>query len=687
MYEYEERKDRSSIRGVIVQILLMVMFIFILIWIFPTKSNLDKLKPTESVSSLEPLYDRIFSDNIIMMKDAAKSYYTTPRLPKNIGDSVSMTLGEMIDKKIILPFTDRDGKQCDLEESYVSVTKEDEEFVMKVNLKCSNQENYILVMMGCYDYCETGICEKNEEDIKTPVIQPSKPTTIVKETIVRPIINNNITINNYCQSDNCKPGPKYYCQYVNGAYYGKNGNVVDKPTYDQQCGLETKYYCKYINGAYYGKNGNLVSKDTYEEECGEPKPTYICKYVNGVYYGKGGNAVDEATYNQECGEPIPTYTCKYVNGVYYGKDGNIVDKPTYEKECGTPEPTYICKYVNGIYYGKNGNKVDKATYEEECTTPEPTYICKYVNGIYYGKNGNKVDKATYDKECTTTPEPTYICKYVNGVYYGKNGNKVDKATYDKECTTTPDPTPQYQCRYMKTTNSTYSAWSDWSDWSETKQTPSNLKQERYKTVTYQSQQKQIIGYKNITYKDPNKPVYGQKQVLIGTRTQTECAEYGYVITSTGAVSGNVTYGAWTSAGLVKLYSTPTNTSTVRYTKVSVGTETCGNCGAKTYIIYKKETRSVSRSSGAPASETSVYKCLRETTQEVPVYGTQNVIIDYDTSTKREAVYGLVTVEREAKLYSYRTRSVIGGKTDYQVSNCNDTSLLNNGYQIIDKWEI
>ena len=107
MYEYEERKDRSTIKGVIVQILLMVMFIFILIWLFPTKSDLDKLKNTQSVSSLEPLYDRIFNENIIAMKDAAKSYYTTPRLPKNVGDSVSMTLSEMLDKKIILPFTDR----------------------------------------------------------------------------------------------------------------------------------------------------------------------------------------------------------------------------------------------------------------------------------------------------------------------------------------------------------------------------------------------------------------------------------------------------------------------------------------------------------------------------------------------------------------------------------------------------
>ena len=583
MYEYEERKDKSSIKGVVIQILLMVMFIFILICLFPSKSDLDKLKTTQSVSSLEPLYDRIFNDNIIAMKDAAKSYYTTPRLPKNVGDKVSMTLNEMLDKKIILPFVDREGNQCDLEESYVSITKEDEEFIMKVNLKCTNQENYLLVVMGCYNYCETGICEKNEEDIKSPTVNPSGPTTIIKETIVRPIINNNIIINNNCESDNCKPG-KYYCQYVNGKYYGANGDQVDKTTYDKECKLEEKYYCKYVNGIYYGKNGNIVSEETYKKECeNEPTPTYICKYVNGIYYGKNGNVVNEATYKKEC-----------------------------ENE---PAPTYICKYINGIYYGKNGNVVNQATYEAECTTPK-----------------------------------------------------------------------QYQCKYMKTTSSSYGAWSSWSDWSERRLSSSNLRQERYKTVTQQKQEKQLIGYKTVTYKDPNKPIYGQKQVLIGTRTEKECAEYGYIITSTGSVSSNVTYGAWTSAGLVKLYSTPTNTSTTRYTKISVGTETCGDCGAKLYTIYKKETRTV-RKNSTTTNENSVYQCLRTVQHEVPVYGTQNVIIDYDTSTKREAVYGLVTVEKDITLYSYRTREIIGGKTDYKISNCNDTGLLNNGYQIIDKWEI
>lgn len=201
---YNERKDSFSMKTVIVQFLFVALFIFILIWLFPMKSDLkNALNETGETADLSVFYDRIFNDNVIAMKDAAKSYYTTARLPKNVGDKVSMTLGEMLNKKIILPFVDSKGKQCSLTDSYVEITKYDEEFVMKVNLKCSEQENYLLVYMGCYDYCSTAICEKNKSDIKTPVIYPSKPSepqkpvnNVTNITNITNNITNNIVNNN-----------------------------------------------------------------------------------------------------------------------------------------------------------------------------------------------------------------------------------------------------------------------------------------------------------------------------------------------------------------------------------------------------------------------------------------------------------------------------------------------------------
>lgn len=222
---YEERKDKFSVRDLILQILFILLFVFLLMWLFPTRGDVDKLskqcgsgkdsKECPVVSNKDEntvLYDRIFNENVLAMKDAAKSYYTNERLPQTVGSKSSMTLKEMLSKKIILPFTDKNGDACSEEDSFVEITKaSDAEFVLKVNLKCGEEENYLLVYMGCYDYCTTAVCEKNPADIKTPVINkaPPKPSNNTNNNNVQNIINNitNIIINNGCPECNPSPSP------------------------------------------------------------------------------------------------------------------------------------------------------------------------------------------------------------------------------------------------------------------------------------------------------------------------------------------------------------------------------------------------------------------------------------------------------------------------------------------------
>lgn len=167
---YEDKRGKFTLKDIILQLLIVVLFMFLLVWFFPTKGYMN--------SKIDPILDTIFNTNIMTMKDAAKDYYTLARLPQNVGDKTKMTLGEMIKKKLVLPFKDKYGEECDLDASYVQVTKKDDEYVMKVNLKCSNQEDYIIVHMGCYDYCSTTICEKKDTDTVTStgkVVPKPKP--------------------------------------------------------------------------------------------------------------------------------------------------------------------------------------------------------------------------------------------------------------------------------------------------------------------------------------------------------------------------------------------------------------------------------------------------------------------------------------------------------------------------------
>ena len=121
----------------------------------------------------------VFNDNLDKIKEAAISYFTNERLPQEVGDSVKITLGEMNDKKLVRTVYDASANVCDTKKSYVEVTKLDDEYEMKIFLSCSDIEDYIIVHLGCYDYCDKDVCEKKEEEPKVYEYQYKKTTSCV----------------------------------------------------------------------------------------------------------------------------------------------------------------------------------------------------------------------------------------------------------------------------------------------------------------------------------------------------------------------------------------------------------------------------------------------------------------------------------------------------------------------------
>lgn len=170
MNENNEKKDFSLLKNFIMKLILIIIFILMLI----------KFVPWPDMSGIAPLQEQIFNSNITTMKEAAIAYYTTERLPLNVGDKKTLTLENMLELKLLVPLVDKNGNTCDVKESYVSIEKVDEDeynYKMKVNLKCSDKEDYIYVYLGCYSYCEGIVCEK-QEDPKPPA--SSKPTKPIK---------------------------------------------------------------------------------------------------------------------------------------------------------------------------------------------------------------------------------------------------------------------------------------------------------------------------------------------------------------------------------------------------------------------------------------------------------------------------------------------------------------------------
>ncbi len=177
MYNEQYESKGFGIKDFLLKLLLVCVFAFLVAWLLPKFIAPGVITNAEEAQvDLSPLTSQIFADNLERMKEAAISYYTDERLPQEVGESDTMTLSDMIGKKLIVALIDKNNKACDVDESYVKITKLDNEYLLKVNLKDSEKEDYILVHLGCYTYCDGAICEKKETSVNN---QGSKPSSEV----------------------------------------------------------------------------------------------------------------------------------------------------------------------------------------------------------------------------------------------------------------------------------------------------------------------------------------------------------------------------------------------------------------------------------------------------------------------------------------------------------------------------
>lgn len=303
----------------------------------------------DSETALKALASQIFINNITEMKDAAIAYYTDERLPQEVGESDKMTLSDMIGKKIMIPLIDKNNKACDVEKSYVKITKVDDEYILKVNIKDSEREDYILVHLGCYTYCDSYICQKEKADTVT------KSSEVTERVPIKGSIHDGEYVPTTKPSSttpvNPKPTETLKCRVKSGVYYGKNGNIVDKTEYKRQCiKTEAKYYCKKYNGKYYGITGEVVTEKVFKKQCVTPEEKHYCEKYNGNYYGKYGDIVSKSEYKKQCMTPEEKHYCEKYNGNYYGKYGDIVTESEYKKQCTSIEYLYEYKKTTDTIY-------------------------------------------------------------------------------------------------------------------------------------------------------------------------------------------------------------------------------------------------------------------------------------------------------------------------------------------------
>ena len=421
---YEENvtyKVGINWKDIIIKVVLLILFILFLLWLFPKKD-------------LDVLYDSIYRENINTMKEAARNYYTKDRLPQNVGESTSMTLSQMLDKKLLIRFTDKNKKYCDETSSKVEVTKTAEnEYVLKVQLNCGDQQDYILETIGCNDVCPSGNCDV--------VVDPDVPSTdddLISTTYYqfrKPVYS---TVTNYtCPSGYTKNG--LYCiKSTNGAtidatpVYGEDKTITTDAKYVTSGSYKvyTDPIKTYVGNAYtcpsgYTKNGSYCIKYTPANE-----------YIDTDYVCPDGYILS----GTKCSR---TYSATYREGSkqYICPDGGTLDSKLncVVETDKVKHTTYTCP--SG--YTKNGTSCYKV-YSADSSDSDYTCPSGYTlrGTTCYGK-----------KEIDAVKSSGYVCSNTSDTR--KGDTCYHKTTTDAKANTNYGSWVLKNTLYYSTANAAY----------------------------------------------------------------------------------------------------------------------------------------------------------------------------------------------------------------------------------------
>ena len=405
MYNEERNEKNYFFRNLIVKILLVLLFIFLLMWLFP-------------IPNLSPFYDKIFTQNINDMTDAAKSYFTVERLPKNEDETKKLTLKEMIDNKMIIEFTDSDGKKCDTTKSYVEVTKKNGEYIYKTNLSCSKQEDYVIEYFGCYDVCKDNSCEVDNkpDDNKT-----SNETKKITEYQFYKVV-----------------ATKYIDKYLCKEGYTLSGNKCIKTS---QIKSEVDANIKCLDGYTYNSTSKKCEKIVSESEDAKlqcPSGYVYASSMNKCIKGTSNTVDATLTYKCTTGTLVGTkcvinatsevdatkvYSCK--NGTLSGT--KCIVSGSYETDASRH---YYCNV--GTLRGT------KCVYEEKVEVPEE---CSYTRWVCSNKE--------YDRPKSNSSTKTFTRRLLDikgTVYTYEECNRQYKCTGGGTTTETKEVSAEVEYR-------------------------------------------------------------------------------------------------------------------------------------------------------------------------------------------------------------------------------------------------
>ena len=671
-----ENDKKISWLNLTIKIIIAVIIILTIVWAIAYYNK-------GLTNSLNVLIDDIFSKNINSMKEVGKEYFTTERLPEKVGDIKILSLEEMYNNNLILELTDKYGNACSAENSYVSIEKYENEYQMKVYLECGEENDFILVIMGCYDYCETDICESKESKKEENKSEGGKGNSTGSNSG-----------NKFIEYEYIKTTGGNWGNWGNWSEWSKvsivNTNYREVETKKEN---EEYTYNKTITETLYAdfdiscSSGYTMTSDgssCYKvvEDVSYSNP--VCPNVSG--YTNTGRDGFECTYTKTT-TTTEDPTCPTMSG--YTNTGRDGFECTYTKTTTTTADP-VCPGVSG--YTNIGRDGFTCSYSKTTTTTVDS-VCPSLSG--YTNTGKNGFTCNYSKTTTTTADP--VCPSVSG--YTNTGRNGFTCSYSKTTTTTEEPIcPSksgwtytgrngFTCNYSRTvTNSSYTL--SYSHTATGSYVPADTNTYSYVQVSadYVYDCNNSCAFRWVyTYK-----VY-KKEYGTTTETSTETANCpsGYSNVN-GTCTSSTTSTKTATANCPSGYSNVNGTCTKSTTSTKTGTATCPSGYEDVDDTCKKTT---TNEKIATANCKSGYtkdgnRCLKVDTSNVYKSLIKTCPSGYSKTSNGSKCYKkvlktqTVTQVREVTYYRYRIREYIGGTIDYKWSSSKeDRELLNSGYTL------
>ena len=383
-----EDERRINIVKVLLKLIVVVLVILFSAWI------VTKICSNNNPINSDKLVDQVFQDNLNRMKEVGISYFTLERMPKNVGDKEKITLQDMYDKNLILEVRDEENNLCSDTDSYIEVEKYNDEYQMKVNLSCSNRKDYIIVVMGCYNYCKNEICEKQEQDVITDSDNDSQQNTVIEYE--------------YYKATNGKwtdwsAWSAWQKTYLEPTEYRKVETKVVQEDYTYESTIEEDEYADVIISCPSGYS--LNSEGTKCKKISNETTNPVCPTISGY-----------TLYNQD------GFTCKYKSNTTANPVCPTISGYTLYNQDG-----FTCKYKSNTTVSQVCPSLNGYTIISDQSSG---WTCVYKKYLSQGQ-GLSVPQNTstriYEFVTTALIHDCDTCSYYSGVIYNIFARKTQSA--------------------------------------------------------------------------------------------------------------------------------------------------------------------------------------------------------------------------------------------------------------------